>query len=76
VVDGGVVEVGEVGHIVALLVLGRVHLEQLVALERDRLAFSCHQRDVVAVLGGDLGALVALLLARHEEVLARVERLR
>lgn len=37
--DGGVVEVGQVGHVLGFLILGRVHLLQLVLLEVLALVF-------------------------------------
>jgi len=100
VVYCGVVQVGQVSHVVAHLVLGRVHLQQLVSFECDGLienkdfhqctkificcplrqlqppaetlahfVFSGLECDIVTVLFGDHGALVALFFAWHEEVL-------
>jgi len=69
VVDCGVVQEGQVSHIVAFLILWRVHLQQLVALECDRLALSGHEGDIVSLLGSNLGALVTFFFAWHKEVL-------
>ena len=73
---GRVVQVGQVGHVVALVVLGRIHLLNVVFFDGDELAF--------AVLDGNLFAFGALYFGRNEAllvvgypaVLLAVERLR
>jgi len=69
VVDCSIVQEGQVSHVIAHFILWRIHLKQLVSLESDGLALSGHEGDIIAVIASDLGALVALFLAGHEEVL-------
>lgn len=55
--DGGVVEESEVGHVLAFLVLGRIHLGNQVLLERlvlkseQRFAIEMHATTFVCVVG-------------------------
>jgi hypothetical protein len=69
-----VVQIGQVGHILALLELGRVHLLNVVLLD-DLVLASVHSDGHLLALGAhDLGRQEALLLIGNPAVLLAVER--
>jgi len=71
-----VIQVGQVGHVLALVILGRIHLRHLLLLQRHRVALARPHRDRVRPHALDLGGDEALARLRDPAALLAVERLR